>query len=84
MSCAFSALWCAGVASPNVPFAALTLRWAIDGLGFQPVFWGTNLHFSRILQLEFVCEYWRMAYCMSLFAHDIPFFVAVCRYLLTV
>ena len=25
-------------ALPNVPFAALTLRWAIDELGFQPVF----------------------------------------------
>ena len=38
MSCAFSALWCGENASPNVPFAALTLRWAMDGLGFQPVF----------------------------------------------
>ena len=27
-----------GNASPNVPFAALTPRWAIDELGFQPVF----------------------------------------------
>ena len=38
MSCAFSAQWRVVNASPNVPFAALTLRWAIEDLGFQPVF----------------------------------------------
>ena len=42
MICAFSAQCCVVNASPNVPFAALTLRWAIDGLGFQPVFCGAN------------------------------------------
>lgn len=40
MICAFSAQCRVVNASPNVPFAALTLRWAIDGLGFQPVFCG--------------------------------------------
>lgn len=42
MICAFSAQCCVVNASPNVPFAALALRWAIDGLGFQPVFCGAN------------------------------------------
>ncbi len=42
MICAFSAQRRVVNASPNVPFAALTLRWAIDELSFQPVFCGAN------------------------------------------
>ena len=42
MICAFSAQCCVVNVSPNVPFAALALRWAIDGLGFQPVFCGAT------------------------------------------
>ena len=50
MICAFSAQRRVVNTSPNVPFAALTLRWAIDGLGFQPVFCGasqTNANVSK-------------------------------------
>ncbi len=53
MSCAFSALWRVVNASPNVPFAALTLRWAIDDLGFQPVFGALTKQSKKCSQTEF-------------------------------